>query len=396
MAEIKKRYLRFSIPQRVEHAILLVSFTILALTGLPQKFFLSPVSQSMIRFLGGIETVRVIHRLASIVFVLQAVVHFAVLGYKMIVLRREASMVPTLKDGQDAIQSFLFNLGLTKKAPRMPHFNFTEKMEYWAMIWGLILMAISGYILWNPIATTNILPGVVIPAAKALHGAEAILAVLAILIWHFYNVHLKGFNWSMFKGWLTHEQMHEEHGAALERIEQGVTRPKLTPEQIRKRSTWYIPVTAVLVVAATVALIRFLTFENTALATVPDMEQAQVFAPFTPTPIPPTRTPFPTVIAIQMDPNKPRISSDSWEAGVAALFEAKCTACHGAAGGLDLSSYAGITKGGDSGAVLDTAAAENSLVLTKVRDGNHPAKFSQAELQAIQDWIAKGALEKAP
>lgn len=395
MSEINQKYQRFSILQRVEHLILLLSFTILALTGLPQKFFQAGISQWLMQALGGIELVRIIHRIASTVFVLLAVYHFAGLGFKLIVQRKEANMLPNFKDAKDAIQAFLFNLGLSRKPPRMGHFNFTEKMEYWAMIWGLILMAISGYMLWNPIATAKILPGVVIPAAKALHGAEAILAVLAILIWHFYNVHIKGWNWSMIKGWLSYEQMHEDHAAELDK-QAGEPQPvvRSTPVQIRQRSRIYVPVALLLTAIATAALVRFLTFEETAIDTIPVVEAAKVFAPLTPTPLPPTRTPFPKVTTIPMNPNQPRISGESWETGVAALFEAKCATCHGAAGGLDLSSYAGIIKGGNSGPALDTAVPENSHVLTKVAGGDHPGTFSNAEAEAILDWITRGAPEK--
>ncbi|MCS7039976.1 MAG: hypothetical protein NZP34_10260, partial [Caldilineales bacterium] len=73
-------------------------------------------------------------------------------------------------------------------------------MEYWAVIWGTAVMIITGFMLWNPITTTKFLPGSWIPAAKAAHGGEALLAFLAIIVWHVYNVHIKTFNRSMFTG----------------------------------------------------------------------------------------------------------------------------------------------------------------------------------------------------
>ncbi|HZW02652.1 MAG TPA: cytochrome b/b6 domain-containing protein, partial [Anaerolineaceae bacterium] len=203
MSEHPESYNRFQIAQRIEHIVLILSFTILALTGLPQKYPLSPISQGIVGALGGIEAIRIIHRVAATIFVLESVYHLVYVGYMLFVKRRQASMVPTLDDGKDAIQSISYNLGLTKQEPKMPRFNFAEKMEYWAMLWGLLVMAVTGFMLWNPIATARILPGEFIPAAKVAHGGEAILAVLAIIIWHFYNVHIRTFNKSMFTGKLS-------------------------------------------------------------------------------------------------------------------------------------------------------------------------------------------------
>ena len=221
MSDTIKNYLRFDVAQRFEHLLLIISFTLLGLTGLPQKYSLAPISQAIIAALGGIETIRIIHRIAAVVFVLEAVYHLVVVGYKVFVMRKQASMLPGVKDGTDAFQWLMHNIGLRKQAPKMPRYNFMEKMEYWAMAWGLVLMALTGFILWNPLSTARILPGQFIPAAKAAHGAEAVLAVLAIILWHFYNVHLKKWNWSMIRGTLSKEEMEEEHGEELEEIEKG-------------------------------------------------------------------------------------------------------------------------------------------------------------------------------
>ncbi len=71
------------------------------------------------------------------------------------------------------------------------------------------------FILWNPIATTAVLPGEFVPVAKAVHGGEALLVVLAIIVWHMYHVHLRRFNKSMFTGYLSEEEMREEHPLEL-------------------------------------------------------------------------------------------------------------------------------------------------------------------------------------
>ena len=103
------------------------------------------------RALGGIESVRIIHRIAAVTIVLMSIYHVIVLGYKIWVRRVEMTMLPGLKDVTDALDVLRYNLGLSKEHPRMPRYNFGEKVEYWAMVWGTVIMAITGFMLWNPI-----------------------------------------------------------------------------------------------------------------------------------------------------------------------------------------------------------------------------------------------------
>ena len=191
---------RFSVLQRIEHIVLIVSFTTLGLTGLAQKFSSNELAAAFIQLLGGIENVRIIHRVAATILALETIYHIIVLAYKTYVRRTELGMLPGPKDVLDALDVLRYNLGLTKAHPKLPRYNFAEKAEYWAMLWGTAVMGLTGFILWNPIVAAKILPGQFIPAAKAAHGGEAVLAVLAILVWHFYNVHLKSLNKAMFTG----------------------------------------------------------------------------------------------------------------------------------------------------------------------------------------------------
>jgi cytochrome b subunit of formate dehydrogenase len=257
---------RFSLAQRIEHALLILSFTTLVVTGIPQKYAGTAIGEGVIALLGGIETTRVIHHVAAIVFALETLYHVVVVLYKITVRRLALTMLPGPKDVVDAFDSIRFNLGLKKTPPRMPRYNFAEKVEYWAMIWGAVIMGITGFMLWNPVFTARLLPGQVIPAAKAAHGAEAVLAALAIVIWHFYSVHIKSFNKSMFTGKLSMHQMHEEHGAELEAPDH---RPDPDPETLRRRQRIFIPIASVVAIALAVGLIWFATFETTAIATVP-------------------------------------------------------------------------------------------------------------------------------
>lgn len=176
-------YPRFRIGARIEHFILMVTFTILAVTGLPQMFALdSPIARGMIDLMGGIETVRVVHRWAAFFLVIGSFYHVFTSAYRFFVKRERMQMALGLKDLTDLIDYVRYNLALSDKHPRMGKFNFGEKFEYWAVVWGTAVMTLTGFMLWNPIATTAVLPGEIIPIAVAAHGGEALLAVLAIII----------------------------------------------------------------------------------------------------------------------------------------------------------------------------------------------------------------------
>ncbi len=278
-----KSYVRFTTSQRIEHILLLSGFTILSLTGIPQKYALQPWAEWMINAMGGIETVRVIHRVAAVVLMLGTIFHGGVVTYRVFIERVRLTMLPGWQDVLDGLQSLAYNFGLAKTRPAMGRYNFGEKLEYWAVIWGTVVMIITGFMLWNPIATTNFLPGQIIPASKAAHGGEAILAVLSILTWHAYHVHIRTFNKSMFTGRIPHHEMVEEHALELAEIEQGITDAPVPPEVLRRRQRLFYPVATVISLLLLIGLYFFVTYEETAITTVP-RQTVEVFV--TPTPAP--------------------------------------------------------------------------------------------------------------
>jgi hypothetical protein len=153
------------------------------------------------------------------------------------------------------------------------------------MVWGTAIMAITGFMLWNPIATTSVLPGQFIPAAKAAHGGEAVLAVLSILIWHMYNVFIKHRNFSMFSGKLPRHQMEEEHALELERLENGGDLwPGDSLQASKRRQRIFLVVSLLVGLVAFAGLVWLFTFEQTAITTIPRVTR-EVFVPLsTPSP----------------------------------------------------------------------------------------------------------------
>jgi hypothetical protein len=299
-----------------------------------------------------------------------------------------------MQDARDAMQAFFYNLGFSSKQPKLPRYNFAEKAEYWAMLWGLVVMAATGFVLWNPIWTARFLPGQIIPASKAAHGGEAVLAVLAIILWHFYNVHIKHLNLAMFKGSMTRHEMEEEHGKELEDIEAGKTNPVPEPSVLAKRVAIYTPIAVVFMVLGFVLVYEVATFEQTAITTLPKNQIGEVFVPQTPTPIPATPTPLPPKPTATTDTTGAVKAPTTWDGGVGAIFDSDCSACHGAVAGLSLQTYADAMKGGSNGAVIIAGNPDTSPVITKTKDGSHSGKFSSDELKVVIDWIKAGALEK--
>jgi cytochrome b subunit of formate dehydrogenase len=287
MSTETRKYNRFSVARRVEHLLMLLSFTTLGLTGLPQKFADAPISVSMIQALGGIETLRSIHHAAAIVMMFGTAYHLLVMGYHVFVLRSRMSMLPSLQDIKDGWQALMYNLGFAKSYPQMGRYTFEEKMEYWAFVWGAIIMGLTGFLMWNPITATRYLPGEFIPAAKAAHGGEALLAVLAIIIWHMYGVHIKRFNKAMWTGTQTEAEMLHEHPLELADIKAGIADRRPDAASIRKRLRVYIPLATILTVGMLAGIYAFINLEETALTTVPPQENApEIFVPQTPTPAP--------------------------------------------------------------------------------------------------------------
>jgi cytochrome b subunit of formate dehydrogenase len=145
------------------------------------------------------------------------------------------------------VQMVKFNLGLTNKMPKFDRFTIEEKLEYWALLWGQIVMGATGFIMWFPLVVTSVLPGQVFPVAQALHRWEAILAALAILTWHMYHGCIKDKNRSIFTGLMSEAEMQHMHPLEYERIlaadeylkklaaRQGAPRPEIAAKERLER-----------------------------------------------------------------------------------------------------------------------------------------------------------------
>jgi cytochrome b subunit of formate dehydrogenase len=383
-----EKFTRFDLSQRIQHIVFLISFTILGLTGLAQKYSDSLLGQWLIFTLGGIETTRIIHRSSSVVMMIVSIYHVLDLFYRLYVLRVKWTMLPWIDDIKHVIQDVSYYLGLRKHKAYYGRYTYVEKMEYLAVVWGTIIMGLTGFMMWNPISTARILPGEAIPAAKAAHSGEAQLAVLAIIIWHFYHVHFRHFNKSMFNGKLSRQEMLHEHPAELAEIESGAENGPSDQHEIRQRQKIYFPVSAVILIIFGFGVYRFVAGEKTAITTIPPGETAQVFVPITPTPRP-TPTPVPTLAP------GAEVGADTWVGTYEALFRNRCGTCHGmtSVGGLSLATYQDALAGGNSGPGIVPGNPDQSMIIQVQSAGGHPGQLTIDEVNQVINWILAGAPE---
>lgn len=213
---------RFTLFQVLEHAVLMISFTGLALTGIPQKYAQLAISRWFIGLLGGIERVRVVHHWLAFILLGLGAVHLLELLVRAARYGLRTEMWPHAGDLRDLLHQLRYFVGLEAEPPKYGRYSFKEKFEYWAVVWGTVVMGLTGLILLYPEVATRYLPGVAVPAARAAHGGEAVLAVVAILIWHMYNAHLRADVFPLdpviFTGLISKERMEEEHPLELQRL----------------------------------------------------------------------------------------------------------------------------------------------------------------------------------
>lgn len=210
-----KTVVRFTLAQRIEHLVLIVSFNVLAFTGLPQKYFYTAWAERIIVLLGGIERVRAIHRFFAVILILEAVYHAGAVLAARLAGRDRGDMGVSFQDVRNVLGDIGHLLGLRSEKPAFGRYDYRQKFEYWAVVWGTIIMAATGLIMWLPEVVTRWVPGIIVPAARVAHGGEALLAILAVIIWHFYNAHFRPdifpMDPAMWTGRIPLERLEHDH-----------------------------------------------------------------------------------------------------------------------------------------------------------------------------------------
>ncbi|MFC2020645.1 formate dehydrogenase subunit gamma [Chloroflexota bacterium] len=220
----EKEIIRFDIHQIIQHVGLMVSFTLLVLTGVPLKFHDLAASQWWVGLWGGIEVTRSVHYFAAWLMIIVSIYHLLYIIYSTLFLKRPFSlkMFPRGLDSIQLLQEIAYFVGLRKEKPRFDRFSWREKIEYWAIFWGISVMAGSGFILMYPVATTNFLPGWMIPTALVVHSYEAMMALAWIVLVHIFFSHFAPgvfpIDTSIFTGKVPKERYRREHPVEYEEL----------------------------------------------------------------------------------------------------------------------------------------------------------------------------------
>ncbi len=215
-------YRRFSAYRVIEHQAAMIVFAVLVVTGLSQKYHDYELSQWLIVGLGGIDAVRILHRFSGVFFSILTAVHVTVAAVGVVFRRWPASMMIAKKDFTDAIENLRFYFGITDHPAQCDRYDYKQKFEYWGVVVGGMLMIVTGFMLWFPTTIVRLLPGEFIPAAKAAHSNEALLAFLVIITWHLYNAifspEVFPLDTSIFTGKISVTRMRHEHPLEYKRI----------------------------------------------------------------------------------------------------------------------------------------------------------------------------------
>jgi formate dehydrogenase gamma subunit len=197
--------------QRWEHIILLISFTVLFLTGIVQKYRATGWSQQILSTPERLELIQSIHHIAAIVLIAEAIYHVGLAIVLMIRKKLTGDMLISLQDIKDAIHMLAYLVFIRKEPPKFGRYSFEQKVTYWFIFFAVGIMIVSGIILWFPVFVTRFFPGGIIPAAKLAHSTEAIVAGIFLVIWHFFHVHFQRLNLTIFTGTISENEMAKYH-----------------------------------------------------------------------------------------------------------------------------------------------------------------------------------------
>ena len=218
---------RFKPIHRFTHVLIVVSFILLAATGLPLMFYYTTWGRELEAFEGGVAATRLVHRICAVITFGYAGIHLfyvvkeAIFKRKLSILYGPDSMMIRPQDFKDLFGMFRWFLYLGPQ-PKMDRWTYWEKFDYFAVFWGIPIIGLSGLMLWFPTFFTSFLPGVALNVATIVHGEEALLATGFIFAFHFFHNHLRPENFpmdiSVFTGKISLSRFKEERTAEYDRL----------------------------------------------------------------------------------------------------------------------------------------------------------------------------------
>ncbi|MDT3700201.1 MAG: cytochrome b/b6 domain-containing protein [Thermincola sp.] len=233
-------YQRWNIHHRIIHFGIYSMFLLCALTGLPIKFHHKAWAVSVAAFFGGGDDLLQWHIFGGLMLFTVAFYHLGYSAYWAIKNRHNLTVpiLPWSKGTWTALkQYFRFQFGFSNEHPKFGRYQWKEMFDYWAVFWGMAVIGGSGLLMWFPEFTLQYFPKWFVDAYRWGHSDEAVLAVMFIFTWHFYNVHFQPdffpMSWVWWNGNLSEEVMEMEHGLELEMLkekqEEAITGTTVTP-----------------------------------------------------------------------------------------------------------------------------------------------------------------------
>jgi cytochrome b subunit of formate dehydrogenase/nitrate/TMAO reductase-like tetraheme cytochrome c subunit len=208
-------FVRMGYTARLQHGVLMLSFLLLVATGLPVFLHDSSWMHALLDIEGGFRLRSKLHRIAAIVLIGLSLWHLLILAMLPRARAWFGRMLITRRDVVDFTKDLLFSLGIAKRRPAMGDYGLVEKLEYGAVLWGNLVMIATGTILWRPDWFLDWAPSWTFEVCRIIHGFEATLAFLAIIIWHMYHVHLRPdvfpMSWAWLTGRISRQEMRHHH-----------------------------------------------------------------------------------------------------------------------------------------------------------------------------------------
>jgi cytochrome b subunit of formate dehydrogenase/mono/diheme cytochrome c family protein len=250
---------RLSPAQQFERLVLVIAFVGLILSGLPQRYPTEGWSHILFVIGGGIESMRILHRFFALLLFAEVLYHVLTISYRWFVRRIPFALLPGVKDVRALVRRVRLNFaGNDPEQP--PQYGFMLKFEWLVIAFSVIVLGITGLILWNPIAATGVLPGAAIPTSLNIHSDQALLTVVLLVLLRFGILLL----WRPNRAALYADA--EARAAAV------------PPERVQSRRRVFLPVALIVAGVAVFLLGAYLTSDQTAIDTVPRRE-AVIYAP---------------------------------------------------------------------------------------------------------------------
>ena len=219
--------LRFDTKSRILHIVTMTSFLGLSATGVPLLFSDAAWARGFAAILGGFRTAGVVHRVFGAALLAAVAYHLADVLWRAFVrgerglLWGPTSMIPQPRDFKDFFKQMRWFFGAAER-PRFEHFTYWEKFDYWAVLWGTLIMGAAGLLMWFPETASRIVPGWMFNVALFVHGAEATLAIGFIFVIHFFNGHLRPGKFPMdlviFTGAVSDGELRHERADLYDRL----------------------------------------------------------------------------------------------------------------------------------------------------------------------------------